>query len=108
MCGVMSGPDRYNFAPSLACPLCFRGAGALSRQAADLGLYRCGGCAARFRFEAATEVRAATLVRVLWTDEEWNAGARIADDWQCPSCGARGFNVVCPSCTQDLYGRARR
>lgn len=103
-----SGPKRFNFDPSLACPCCFRGAGSLSRSAADKSLYRCGGCSTRFRFEPANDVQAETLVRVLWTEEEWNAGARIADDCFCPSCGARGHIVICGSCTQDLYSGARR
>lgn len=99
---------RYNFDPALPCPRCFREAGSLSRSAADRGLYRCAGCSARFRFEVADDAQAATLVHVLWTDEEWNAGARQADDWRCPGCNARGFIVFCGSCTQDLYSGARR
>lgn len=100
--------ERYNFLPDLACPRCFRGAGALVRPAADGGLYRCApGCNARFRFEPATDAKVATLVRVL-EDTPANAGARIADDCFCPSCGRRGFIVVCPSCAQDLYSGGRR
>lgn len=103
-----SRPELYHFDPELACPRCFRDAGALSRSAADRGLYRCAGCASRFKFIAATERDAAALERVFWTDEEWNAGARIADDCFCPSCGARGYIVVCPACTQSLYSGGRR
>ena len=35
---------------------------------------------------------------------EWNAGARIADDCFCPSCGARGFVGTCRNCSQDMGG----
>jgi hypothetical protein len=31
-------------------------------------------------------------------EREWNAGARIADDFSCPCCGRRGFRFVCPTC----------
>lgn len=89
---------RYNYPPNLACPRCFRGAGALSRPAADGGLYRCErGCYARFRFEPANDFQPATLVHVM--SDAYNAGARIADDCFCPTCGARGFVVPCPRCT---------
>lgn len=85
---------RYNFDPALTCPRCFRGAGALSRSATDRELYRCSGCQARFRFEITSDDQPETLVHVLWTDEEWNAGARIADDLVCQYCGARGHSEV--------------
>lgn len=31
-------------------------------------------------------------------ERESNAGARIADDYSCPGCGARGFRFSCPRC----------
>lgn len=36
--------------------------------------------------------------------KQWNAGARIADDCFCPSCGARGFVGTCRNCSQDMGG----
>lgn len=30
----------------------------------------------------------------------WNFGARLCDDCFCPSCGARGYVVECPTCTE--------
>jgi len=30
--------------------------------------------------------------------QQWNAGARIADDCRCRGCGARGYRSMCPTC----------
>jgi hypothetical protein len=96
----------YNF-DDLNCPRCYRRASLT--QAADVpDRYECRpGCGARFQFIPATNDRTAALEHDV-DDTPYNAGARIADDWRCPSCSARGFTVVCPSCTQDLYSGARR
>lgn len=32
-------------------------------------------------------------------ERERNAGARIADDFFCKGCGARGWRGFCPACT---------
>ncbi len=31
-------------------------------------------------------------------EEDYNRGARIADDCFCPGCGARGFTNYCHNC----------
>lgn len=36
--------------------------------------------------------------RLAITEAEWNAGARIADDFHCAGCGERGHFFLCPTC----------
>ena len=43
--------------------------------------------------------------RVAADEAAHNAGARIADDCFCPSCGARGHQFTCPRCSREESGR---
>ncbi len=38
---------------------------------------------------------------------EENAGADLADNHFCPSCGERGHRFTCHRCSQSLYGGGR-
>lgn len=93
---------RFNY-QGRTCPRCYR-----PNLAVRGGLYECvdGGCAARFRFIAATSDTLATLERVI-DDTPYNAGARRADDLVCLGCGARG-HTFCPSCSSRQSREAGR
>lgn len=101
---------RYN-ADGRKCPVCYR-AGTLTGDMADGSVLECnggmapgrsgdlrkGGCAARFTFRDAEHSPAglATLERL--DVDQWNHGARVADDFACQGCGARGWRTTCPTC----------
>lgn len=95
-------PARYNYDASLSCPRCFRGAGALSRPAVERGLYRCAGCAARFRFEPETDSQLATLVHVPYAETEY----RPTVNDRC-SCGAFTGGGSCQTCRNQEQREAR-
>lgn len=100
---ALDRPERFNHL-GRACPRCYRDDALIIRA----GLYECAdGCGARFRFLPETGDRPATLERVR-VDSPWNAGARIADDACCQSCGARGYPIECPSCSTQRGCEAGR
>ncbi|HSW83486.1 MAG TPA: hypothetical protein VLH12_08430 [Usitatibacter sp.] len=123
--------EHFNAPPHRGCPVCLRQRSlVLSRDGS--GLLDCGdatplrsirdldGCGARFRVDGQTLVRVPAPdleIRTLTSDEmervvggaprppkveQYNAGARLADSYHCPSCGARGFRYVCPRCASDM------
>jgi hypothetical protein len=77
------------------CPRCFR-VGTLGGTRTHGCTMECSGCAARFRLDNQDPL-GPTLEHVTRT-EEWNRGARQADDTFCPGCGARGWPRYCPTC----------
>jgi hypothetical protein len=89
------------------CPLCYRENSILGERV-DRKEVRCSGCYTRFirrvgtapifdMFERVREPREVVRAQIA-TAEQHNAGARLADDYSCPTCGARGFQFECPSC----------
>lgn len=41
---------------------------------------------------------------------DWDArlsGARLADDYRCLDCGARGFRLRCPTCQSEINQAGR-
>lgn len=105
---------RYNAPANRSCPVCYR-AGTLTGDLADGSVLECnggmapgrsadlrkGGCLARFTFRDAQHSPSglATLERL--DVEQWNHGARIADDHHCSGCGARGHASLCGNCSRD-------
>lgn len=102
--------DLFNaFGPNnRSCPVCHR-VGTLTGERYDGGTLECtggmapgrsadlakGGCCASFTYRA-NYPTGPTLERI--DIEQWNQGARLADDFHCSSCGARGWRSLCPSC----------
>ena len=46
------------------------------------------------------------VASVAFPQDDWNAGASIADNSFC-SCGARGYTGLCPTCQSDANGAGR-
>ena len=40
-------------------------------------------------------------------NEQWNQGARIADDFFCRACGARGHTTLCSTCQREANQEGR-
>ena len=40
-------------------------------------------------------------------ERQQNEGTRVADDYVCQCCGARGFVNLCPPCNRALHGDGR-
>lgn len=102
--------EKFNVAGTHGrdCPICRR-TGTLTGDRVDGAVLECtggmapgrsgdlhkGGCCARFTYRP-NDPAGPTLERI--NIEAWNRGARLADDFACLGCGARGWRDYCPTC----------
>lgn len=101
--------ERFNSAGinGRDCPLCYRTGTLAGEREGTAPTLKCRGCHTRFRLHAdtfgqlerlGTPVPVAPSPFAPQVRDKYNAGARIADDCYCSSCGKRGVIGMCGTC----------
>lgn len=94
--------ERFNSAGVAGrnCPICYRVGSLAGERGTAAPVLKCGGCYATFRLDASRPFGQLERIPFHVADPAgYQAGARIADDFHCDTCGKRGVVGTCATCT---------